>query len=162
MPLFIWDSSMSVSPSKITYSINSFPDDNKERIIWWYGAVSFSSSPDSTTPEVEVTLKIINRKKLGKNRQLSEKASIHKIALAQLDLVRIGSIWKGRKQTGDVWDNFETHTFEFKFQKDQNIECIDCFDKVPGSNSHYISQDKYTFSPVGEKPDVLVNPNRTL
>jgi len=53
---------MSSSPSKITCSINSFLDDNKERIIWWYGAVSFSSSPDSTTSEVEVALKVINRK----------------------------------------------------------------------------------------------------
>jgi len=67
--------------------------------------------------------------------------------------VRIGSIWKGIKQTGDVWDNFETQTFEFKFQKNQDIECIDCFDKVPCSNSHYISQDKYAFSLIGEKPD---------
>jgi len=90
---------MRSSPSKITYSINSFPDDNKERIIWWCGAVSFSSSPDSTTPEVEFALKVINRKKLGKNRQLREKASVHKVALVQLDLVRIGSIWKGIKQT---------------------------------------------------------------
>jgi len=60
--------------------------------------------------EVEVALRIINHKKMGKGRQISDDSSFHKAALAQFNIVRIDFVWQSRALAGEVGGNYETNT----------------------------------------------------
>ena len=88
------------------YCIKEFPNDSVKRVVWLYGAVSRNSSA-STQSLVDIALRAI---KTG--GELGQ-AIVLKIAVAQLDIVRLGSIWQGRYSTDKNWSNYKNEHFKF-------------------------------------------------
>lgn len=76
--------------------IFDFPDDDKVRVVWAYGAL-YKNTSRNTIPKISILLKEINDNKLT-NEHLCVKISV-----AQLDIVRYMSLWKGRKKLNEVW-----------------------------------------------------------
>lgn len=138
-----------------SYTIEGFPDDQKERVVWWYGALHLGNN--STEPVVDIALRPIN------NKELLDESSIHKVALSQLDLVRIGSIWKGRVNTENFWENYapskygSSTTFEFNFIKNPNIECGSFLDSGPSDKPGFIYRGKYSFGCIPNEPARMFN-----
>lgn len=91
--------------------IAAFPNDKKRRVIWWYGSVIINSS-DSSVPHVRVLTRM-----LDENGDLTELNQHWKINVTELELVRIGSIWKGQKRQNDLYTFSENyrHNLEFTF-----------------------------------------------
>ncbi|PPK72541.1 hypothetical protein B0F87_11724 [Methylobacter tundripaludum] len=129
-------------PLKQPPSIKAFPNDNVKRVVWWYGAVYKNASALSTTPLVDVALReIIN----FENNELGG-ATVVKIGLPQLDIVRLGTIWVGQHNTGTKWDNYNgTKTEPIKFEFDCSspmIESINILDSKPDTDTP--EQKNYT------------------
>ena len=87
--------------------------------------------------------------------------SILKIGVPQLDIARIGSIWKGRRYTGKNWDQYavpiEKQLFEFNFST-SIIESIDFFSKnSQDSFSYYIPYHKYNLQSIPNDNDYKVH-----
>lgn len=85
-----------------TPPIGAFPKDNVKRVIWAFGGL-FPNRSFSNTPLVEVALRSILP-----NSVLDEQAIVVKIAVAQVDITRLGTIWKGQNKTNDIWTLYET------------------------------------------------------
>ncbi|MDD3770302.1 MAG: hypothetical protein PHV10_06820 [Sulfuricurvum sp.] len=119
--------------------IQSFPKDNIERVIWWYGPV-VKNPYDSDNPLVLlITRHIINNK-------LSANIEILRVTLPELDQVRLGSIWKGPKITDSMWTDFPNYKVEQKFSFDftnNPPESISFLTRKPNSNFGYIRQSTY-------------------
>lgn len=77
---------------KLQVLIDAFPNDNIKRYVAAVGAVSKSQNPHGL-----VLLKPLLYKE-------SNKVSVHKITIPELDTVRHGSIWDGQKQTSNYYD----------------------------------------------------------
>lgn len=125
--------------------IEDFPDDDIERVIWWYGAAFINPSHTSTIPLVEVALRpIISNDTLGE-------AIVVKIGLPQLNNVRIGSIWKGQSCTGRKRPGYEKKCFEFEFEA-STIESINFKAKktrsLPGKPHYFIPPYKYDLNSI--------------
>ncbi|MGZ3797825.1 MAG: hypothetical protein ACXVB1_15750 [Pseudobdellovibrionaceae bacterium] len=109
-----------------TIVIDAFPDDDVERVVWWYGAAFINISHASTIPLIEVALRpIISNDGLGA-------AIVVKVGLPQLNNVRIGSIWKGQSCTRINRHGYEKECFEFKLET-STIESINFKTKKPDS-----------------------------
>jgi hypothetical protein len=131
--------------SNETIVIEDFPDDDIERVIWWYGAAFINPSHTSTIPLVEVALRpIISNDALGE-------AIVVKVGLPQLNNVRIGSIWKGQSYTGRKWPGYEKKCFEFEFET-STIESINFKAKktssLPGKPHYFIPPYKYDLNSI--------------
>lgn len=91
--------------------IVAFPDDEKIRVIWWYGPV-FKNNSDSNVPKVLVLIRL-----LDENGALTDQNEHFNINITELELVRIGSIWKGRERQDGLYTALENyrHNLEFTF-----------------------------------------------
>lgn len=91
--------------------IVAFPDDETTRVIWWYGPV-FKNNSDSNIPKVLVLTRL-----LDENGALTDQNQHFNINVTELELVRIGSIWKGRERQDDLYTAHENyrHNLEFTF-----------------------------------------------
>jgi len=91
--------------------IAAFHDDEKIRVIWWYGPV-FKNNSDSNVPKVLVLTRL-----LDENGVLTDQNQHFNINVTELELVRIGSIWKGRERQDDLYIALENyrHNLEFTF-----------------------------------------------
>ncbi len=120
--------------------IEALPDDQELRVIWWYGPV-FKNNSNSSVPLVKILTKLLTPE--GK---LSEKVQIFKVTLPELDLIRIGTIWKGRKRLNRVWKYLngyvEGHEFSFNFREHPPLS-IHFNDKKPNSTYWHIPKFKY-------------------
>jgi hypothetical protein len=97
--------------------IVAFPDDEKIRVIWWYGPV-FKNNSDSNVPKVLVLTRL-----LDENGVLTDQNQHFNINVTELELVRIGSIWKGRERQDDLYTAIENYRqnleFTFNFNADE-------------------------------------------
>lgn len=120
--------------------IEAFPDDQQIRVIWWYGPV-FKNHSNSSVPLVKILTKLLTPE--GK---LSEKVQIFKVTLPELDLIRIGTIWKGKKRLNRVWKYLngyvEGQEFSFNFREHPPLS-IHFSDKKPNSTYWHIPKFKY-------------------
>jgi hypothetical protein len=122
--------------------IQDFPNDNVKRVVWWYGAVYKNGSALSKTPLIDIALReIINYE----SNELGE-ATIVKISLPLLDIVRLGTVWVGQHNTGRKWDNYNgTKTESLKLEFDCSspmVESINFLDSKPCSDTS--KQKSYT------------------
>ncbi len=81
-------------------SVDSFPDDDIERVIYLFGGIQQNTS-DSTNPLVEVLLLEIdqsNPKRLNTN----DNFGTYLVTLKDLEIFKQWSIWKGNQSTGKV------------------------------------------------------------
>lgn len=116
--------------------IAAFPDDNKRRVVWWYGPVVKSTSL-SLIPEV----KIITKEFIGE-LELSQKVSIYRIPITELELVRIGTIWVGQERVDEIY----THLNEYQSSKQYSFD----FTATPPESisfAHKIGEAKWLIPP---------------
>lgn len=124
-------------------TIDSLPDDDIIRVIWWYGPV-VKNKTNSEIPLVEVLAK-----KLLPGDKLSDESYPLKVLVSELDIVKIGSIWKGQSRLDELWHPTEEVEFRFNFT-DHTPESIHFLDKRPGEKYGYISPRSY---PLGSMPN---------
>ncbi|MDD2267708.1 hypothetical protein [Sulfuricurvum sp.] len=132
------------------YGIRSFPKDNIQRVIWWYGPV-IKNPHDSNNPLVLILARPIL------NNDLSQTVNILIVTLPELDTVRLGTIWLGANKLDRLWRNYEGHrrnqSFEFNFTK-HNPESIQFLSKKPNSQYGYIPPYKYFLGNFEHDPDI--------
>lgn len=92
--------------------IVAFPDDEKTRIIWWYGPV-FKNNSDSNVPKILVLTRL-----LDENGVLTNQNQHFNINVTELELVRIGSIWKGRERQDNLYTAIEDYRYNLEFTFD--------------------------------------------
>ena len=113
-------------------SVDSFPKDDIERVIYLFGGVQRNTS-DSTNPLIEVLLLEIdqfNPKRLNKD----DNFGTYFVTLKDLEIFKQWSIWKGNVATGKVFD-FGDEIKEEKFEF--NLETIR-YSPMSRPNNHKI------------------------
>lgn len=95
--------------------IDSFPDDNVRRYV-----AAIGSTTKARNPQVRILLKPLEGD--------TDKVSIHRVSLPELDIVRQGSIWKGQAQTKEFY-NYKRRVVEETFhinlsEADQTIKTL--------------------------------------
>ena len=91
--------------------IDNFPNDDVLRVIWAYGAV-YKNIGRTGVPEIYIMLIEIDS-----NGLLSEKKKIfRKISVAQIDIVRYMTIWKGDRRTTKIWKSFDNNCYTENIQ----------------------------------------------
>lgn len=120
--------------------IVAFPNDQQLRVIWWYGPV-FKNNSDSNIPKVLVLTRL-----LDENGALTDQNQHFNINVTELELVRIGSIWKGQKRQKGFHKNFETYTSNMQFSFDFSVHApvsIKFGDINPDTMSRFIPRETY-------------------
>ena len=117
--------------------VKSFPKDDNERVVWAYGAVYQNRSNATNSPLVDVLLRRINQE-----GHIDEKNESIQVAVPQLDIVRLGTIWRGQKRVINLWNKYEgkyykNKKFIFDFEI-SNSESIRFSEKYPGSMVKYL------------------------
>ncbi len=121
----------------MTVPIDSFPDDDIERVVWAHGKLLKNYSAYSSNPQVQVALV-----ELGPSKKISEnKCIVVNVTIAELDIVRLGCIFR-KKVCIALYHNAEEHKFSFVFTSPK-IKSINFFDKKPNSNNYYIPPFAY-------------------
>lgn len=120
--------------------IVAFPNDDKYRVIWWYGPV-FQNPSDSNTPLVKILTKL-----LSPDGKISEQIQVFKVTLPELDIIRLGTVWKGQERTNSIWKYYNDYLAEQEFIFDFTVnqpQSIHFSDKKPNSNYWHIPKFKY-------------------
>lgn len=134
-----------------TYTkIVAFPNDETLRVIWWYGPV-FKNPSDSNTPLVKILTKLISS-----DGKLSKQIEIFKVTLPELDIIRLGTVWKGQKRTNITWKYYNGYISEQEFTFDFTVNqplSIHFSDKKPGSEFWHIPKFKYDLGDFTEYSD---------
>ena len=101
---------------KIQPSIAYFPDDDIKRVVCWYGPIKQNPAAPSL-PIVYVALR-----EIMPDGRLGETTITRIVSLADLDIVRLGSIWHGKYLTNDIWTNYPDYYQErlFEFDLEEN------------------------------------------
>lgn len=121
--------------------VKAFPTDKKFRVVWAYGALILNQNGESNIPLVEVLLKEI----LDENT-LSDIPLIIKITVAEIDIVRLGTIWCNRQRLIDRWNAFHDYRENMEFRFDFVLyppESTKFIDKNPKTNTQYFPFQKY-------------------
>jgi len=128
------------------HTILSFPNDNIERIVWWYGPIYLKNSTSSTAPEVDVLMRTANQGLIKKTNNFY----VYKVPLPELSIVRIGSLWKGQKSLGKLEQKSTSTKFKFDLSN-YTPTFVKTFDSDNGE--FIIQHDKYSFSYPFHKDD---------
>lgn len=122
------------------YSILSFPKDDKERVIWWYGGIE-TNNLGSNTPIVNVATKLLEEGNICDN------VEVFKVSLPELDIVRLGKIFRGQESTDKIFTEYsKEYLSSILFRFDFSLyapESIHFNDKRPGSNFFHIAPFEY-------------------
>ena len=127
-------------------SVDSFPKDDIERVIYLFGGVQRNTS-DSTNPLIEVLLLEIdkfNPKRLNKD----DNFGTYFVTLKDLEIFKQWSIWKGNVSTGKVFDfgdEIKEEKFEFNLEITPTYS-ITCLSKFDNHSTDYIPT-KYRWIP---------------
>ena len=128
-----------MNQEKPYHTILSFPDDEIERIVWWYGPIFIKNSTRTTAPEVEVLLRTAKQGLVKK----PNKFYVYKVPLSELSIVRIGSHWKGQKSLGKMEQESIKTEFEFDLSG-YAPKYIKTFGK--DNDEYVIPHEKYSFA----------------
>lgn len=119
-----------------TPPIENFPDDEIYRVVWAYGSLQKGTTV-TTVPEIHILLVNLEYDIFKEKYQLtSNKTTVVKISIAQLDIARYMTIWKGRKRVEDNWEDFE------EYEKNQRLK-LDSITSICESYSKKIDEKKY-------------------
>jgi hypothetical protein len=100
-----------------TPPIDRFPNDDIFRVVWAYGSVQKGLTVTGV-PEIHILLVDLFFNTLKNEFQLSNKTRVVKISIAQLDIVRYMTIWKGQKRINGCWENFSDYKSNVRFDLD--------------------------------------------
>lgn len=84
--------------------MEAFPDDNKLRVVWAYGAL-YKNIGKTRVPHVDILLKEITLNPTT----LTNNHTYVKISVAYLDIVRYMTVWCGNKRTNKSWSKFDSY-----------------------------------------------------
>jgi len=118
--------------------IDSFPNDNKLRVVWAYGAI-LKNTGTTRVPEIEIMLREI----LNKN-ELSDTLFFTKISVAQLDVVRYMTVWMGNRRITRKWEIFNLYSKNRLFTLDTtSASSISLTDKKENTDYTHFPPYKY-------------------
>ena len=129
--------------------VDSFPQDDKLRVVWAYGAV-YRNTGTTRVPEIYVMLKEINDYGV-----LSATQIIKRISVAQLDIVRYMTIWQGNRRTTKFWTSFDDHYVDniiFSLDTD-TATSISFAEKRADFNYGYFPPYRYKLDRIDSKRD---------
>lgn len=106
--------------------VSRFSNDNKQRVVWAHGAV-YQNRSRATSPLIDVLLRPINEEGV-----LEKDVELIQIAVPQLDIVKLGTIWEGQRRTVKIWDKY---------------------------NGEYKTNKKFTFDFDLHRPETTIFPN---
>jgi len=121
--------------------VKAFPTDKKVRVVWAYGTLILNHDGESNIPLVEILLKEIKD-----NEILLDTSLVIKIKIAEIDIVRLGTVWCNRQRLNSKWTVFEDYKEDMEFQFDFSLnspESIKFIDKDPKTNAQYFPFQKY-------------------
>ena len=131
-----------------TPPIQDFPNDDKLRVVWAFGALFKNTSNAVDLPLVEVSLK-----EILPNDELSEYPIVVVITLAQIDIARQWTIWMGNRRIEGYWTNVNRYDnsreFFFNFEEHEPSS-IKRGEKKPNSDYYYIPPFVH---PLGQMPN---------
>lgn len=109
--------------------IENFPDDEIYRVVWAYGSLQ-KGTTITTVPEIHILLVNLEYDIFREKYQLiSNKTTVVKISIAQLDIARYMTIWKGRKRVVDNWENFNQYEKNQKFKLNSTTSICESYSK---------------------------------
>lgn len=127
----------------------AFPPDNKIRIVLAYGALLENHNGESNLAKVEVLLK-----ELTGNNQLHNVPLVIEIEFTEIDIVRIGTMWRGRHRLSERWNIYQDYQenleFRFNFALNQP-DYIKYIDKNPKNNDYYFTKEVYDLNEIQSK-----------
>lgn len=138
--------------------VDNFPKDDKLRVVWAYGAV-YKNTGTTRVPEIYVMLKEIDF-----NGAISTAQIFIKISVAQLDIVRYMTIWKGNRRTTDFWKSFDNNYVENKlFFLDANTATSISFtEKRKNTDYGYFPPYRYKIDKIDNPKDYYSFANATF
>ncbi|RXK03582.1 hypothetical protein [Halarcobacter bivalviorum] len=135
--------------------IEAFPDDNKLRVVWAYGAL-YKNIGKTRVPYVDILLKEIT---LNPNTLTNNHTCI-KISVAQLDIVRYMTIWCGNKRTNKIWAKFKNDSYhKLRFSLDTKTSTSITYRE---SLTNYFKSDIYRIEDIELKKDYWHFANATF
>lgn len=102
-------------------SIDSFPKDNVERVVYLYSCLKLNTNPNSDNILVEVLLIEIDPENPNKLKIDDNTHNKYYVTFRDLDTVQLGSIWSGNKLLEGRTFNFEEQLTKVYFEFDLNI-----------------------------------------
>jgi len=138
--------------------VDSFPKDDKLRVIWAYGAV-YKNTGTTRVPEIYIMLK-----ELDHNGVLSITQIFRRISVAQLDIVRYMTIWRGNRRTTEFWKSFDgNHVDNILFSLDTDTATSISFtEKRVGSDYGYFPPYRYRIDNISSPTDYYRFANSTF
>ncbi len=138
--------------------VYSFPKDDKLRVIWAYGAV-YKNTGTTRVPEIYVMLKEIDN-----NGVLSKTQIFRRISVAQIDIVRYMTIWRGNRRTTEFWKSFDdNHVDNILFSLDADTaSSISFTEKRIDSNYGYFPPYRYKIDNISSPKDYYRFANSTF
>lgn len=135
--------------------IENFPDDEFYRVVWAYGSLQKGTTL-TTVPEIHILLVNLEYDTFKEKYQLiSNKTTVVKISIAQLDIARYMTIWKGRKRVEDNWEDFEEYEENQKFKLDSTLSICESYSKRIDEKTYenFFSKEKYKLPYLGNIDD---------
>ena len=138
--------------------VDNFPKDDKLRVVWAYGAV-YKNTGTTRVPEIYVMLKEIDH-----NGELSTAQIFRRISVAQIDIVRYMTIWKGNRRTTEFWKSFDgNHVDNILFSLDADTATSISFtEKRIDSNYGYFPPYRYKIDKIEKPKDYYSFANATF
>ncbi|MDD5401093.1 MAG: hypothetical protein PHQ93_07905 [Sulfurimonas sp.] len=139
-------------------TVDNFPKDDKLRVVWAYGAV-YKNTGTTRVPEIYVMLKEIDS-----NGAISSAQIFRRISVAQLDIVRYMTIWKGNRRTTDFWKSFDNNYVENQlFFLDANTATSISFtEKRKNTDYGYFPPYRYKIDKIDNPKDYYSFANATF
>ena len=100
-----------------TPPLENFPNDDIYRVVWGYGSVQKGSTVTGV-PEIHILLVDVFFNEFINKFELSNQTRVIKISIAQLDIVRYMTIWKGQKRLNGFWEDFLEYESNARFDLD--------------------------------------------
>ncbi len=138
--------------------IGSFPKDDKLRVVWMYGAV-YKNTGKTRAPEIKIMLK-----EVLPSGELSTTQIFRKISIAQLDIVRHMTIWRGNRRTISSWKSFGDSYEEDKLfsLQTETSKSISFTEKRPNSEYSHFPPYRYKMDRIEKKSDYWGFANTTF
>lgn len=126
-------------------SIDSFPDDDIERVVYLYSCLKLNTSSESDNILIEVLLVEIDAANINRLKISENSYNKYDVTFRDLDTVQIGSIWKGQTRIDGRIFTFNNCLRSVDFEFDFSInkpKVIRFDDKIPDSEEYYLYNEK--------------------
>ena len=139
-------------------AIGNFPKDDKLRVVWMYGAV-YKNIGRTRAPEIKIMLK-----EVLPSGKLSTTQIFRKISIAQLDIVRHMTIWRGNRRTISPWKSFgDSYEKDKLFSlQTETSKSISFTEKKPNSDYGHFPPYRYKMDRIENKSDYWDFANTTF